>query len=450
MKFLSRVVWSEGMHLAPQHFQTQSRYFEDSLWFLNSNLHSAPWGFLHLALDQEAVRNGEAILSHASGILPDGLIFDVPDSDPAPTAARLGEMFTAIQSEITLHLAIAQRLDQGRSYGEAESGSLRYSAVERELRDDTQGMGECNVPLARKNFRLVSAADVTEEEVSLPVARIARDGRGGFACDPSFIPPTLRIGASEALLTLLLHLESALSEKIAATRSNRLGSGRFELGTSALDVQNYWFLHALCSAIPALRHHLQERRSHPESVYGDLCQLAGALSTFSLESSLDEIPSYQHQDLSSTFRQLDALIRRSLEVVAPSNSAALSFKQIDSCIWTAEIKDERCFRRSRWILGIRSPMQESVLLRQAPRLLKVCSAEGVVKLVERALPGMELQHLQVPPAALHAQADMHYFSIAQTGPCWQHILQTRQVGVYVPGDLEGAVFELTVLLETSA
>jgi type VI secretion system protein ImpJ len=72
----------------------------------------------------------------------------------------------------------------------------------------------------------------------------------------------------------------------------------------------------------------------------------------------------------------------------------------------------------------------------------------VTKLVQRALPGMELLHLPVPPAALHAQADMHYFSISLSGPCWQHILQTKQVGVYLPGDLGDATFELTVITET--
>jgi len=61
---------------------------------------------------------------------------------------------------------------------------------------------------------------------------------------------------------------------------------------------------------------------------------------------------------------------------------------------------------------------------------------------------MELLHLPVPPAALRAQADMHYFSISLSGPCWQHILQTKQVGVYLPGDLGDATFELTVITET--
>lgn len=42
MKFLSRVVWSEGAHLGPRHFQTQSRYFGDTLWYLRSNLRHLP------------------------------------------------------------------------------------------------------------------------------------------------------------------------------------------------------------------------------------------------------------------------------------------------------------------------------------------------------------------------------------------------------------------------
>jgi type VI secretion system protein ImpJ len=230
----------------------------------------------------------------------------------------------------------------------------------------------------------------------------------------------------------------------------RLSSGRFELGTSALDVANYWFLHALCSTLPALRHHIGDRRSHPEEVYRDLARLAGALSTFSLEAARDEIPQYRHRDLTSTFRDMDALIRRYLEVVAPSNSVTLQFSRSEPYIYLADVKDERCLRRSRWIFGIRSTLSDSVLLRQTPQLLKICSAEGVGKLVQRALPGLELMHLPVPPSALHAQADMHYFSISLSGACWQHILQTKRVGVYLPGDLGDATFDLTVIMETTA
>jgi type VI secretion system protein ImpJ len=51
MKFMSRVVRSEGMYLGPHHFQTQSRYFENALWFLNSNLRQLPGDLGDTTLD---------------------------------------------------------------------------------------------------------------------------------------------------------------------------------------------------------------------------------------------------------------------------------------------------------------------------------------------------------------------------------------------------------------
>ena len=450
MKFLSRVVWSEGMHLGPHHFQTQSRYFEDTLWFLNSNLRQDPWGLLHYSVDTEALSNGLAILSFASGILPDGLIFDLPDCDSVPEAAKLGGLFASTDSEIILHLAIPPRQDQGLDCDLGGGASARYGAVQRTLRDDSIGQGENSVSFARKNLVLLSQAQLSSDSVSFPIARVFRDGKGGFASDPEFIPPCLRISACEGLVLILHRLVQAIDEKVTSTRDLRLSSGGFELGTSALDVANYWFLHALCSSLPALRHHLLDRRIYPEEVYRDLARLAGALSTFALESARDEIPAYRHRDLTSTFKEMDALIRRYLEVVAPSNSVTLQFRKAENYIFAAEVKDERCLRRARWIFGVRSPIAESLILRQTPRLVKVCSAEGVSKLVQRALPGLELLHLPVPPAAMHAQADMHYFSISLSGACWQHILQTKQVGVYLPGDLGDATFEITIITETSA
>ena len=360
------------------------------------------------------------------------------------------DLFSSTDSEIVLYLAIPPRKDQGLDCNLAAGAGTRYSAVERTLRDDSIGLGEFNVSFARKNLVLLSQAQLSGDTISFPIARILRDGAGGFTSDPDFIPPCLRIGASEGLVLLLHRLAQAVEEKIESTRALRLSSGRFELGTSALDVSNYWFLHSLCSALPALRHHLQDRRSHPEEVYRDLVRLAGALSTFSLEATRDELPKYVHRDLASTFKGLDSLIRRYLEVVAPSNAVTLQFHKADKYIYAADVKDERCLRRARWIFGVRASITDSLILRQTPTLVKVCSAEGVAKLVQRALPGMELMHLPVPPSALHAHADMHYFSISLSGACRQHILQTKNVGVYVPGDLGDASFELTIITEASA
>ena len=45
MKLLSKIIWSEGMYLAPHHFQAQNRYFENSIHFATENLWNESYGF---------------------------------------------------------------------------------------------------------------------------------------------------------------------------------------------------------------------------------------------------------------------------------------------------------------------------------------------------------------------------------------------------------------------
>jgi len=450
MKFLSRVVWSEGMYLSPHHFQTQSRYFEDSMAFLAASLWREPWGLLHAELDQKAMRNGTAVLLHASGIFPDGLAFELPNSDPSPAPRNLLEVFPSTDAVLPLYLTVPSRRDNGFDcdLSTTPNGS-RFSRMQRMLRDETNGIDEREIDLGQKNIRLSTEAELTPEMLSLPIARVLRDGRGHFLCDEDFIPPCLRLSASEPLMLLARRLLDALGEKSSTVSRGARRHGRFEAGSGALDVANYWFLHALQSAIPPLQHLTSTRHAHPEEIFVELSRLAGALCTFAVDSDPRNLPAYDHRDPGPAFRALDAHIRKHLEIVVPSNTVTLDFHPTDPYIHAADVRDERCLRRSRWVLGIRSSMGESDLLRQAPRLVKVCSSKFVPELVKRALPGMTLTHLPVPPTAIRAEADMQYFAIDTSGPCWEHILQTRNVGIYIPGEIAQPEFEITIIVENA-
>jgi type VI secretion system protein ImpJ len=92
-------------------------------------------------------------------------------------------------------------------------------------------------------------------------------------------------------------------------------------------------------------------------------------------------------------------------------------------------------------------VSEPELIARTPQLVKLCSKQFVPQLVNRALPGLALTHLPVPPSAIPVRADCQYFSVSRTGPCWDHIVQTREIGLYVPGDLPAPSLELLVVLE---
>jgi len=450
MKFLSRVVWSEGMYLGPHHFQTQSRYFEDSIAFLASNLWHEPWGLLHAELDQKAIRNGSAVLLHASGIFPDGLTFELPNSDPPPPPRNLVEVFPTTDSVLPLYLAVPGRRDNGFDCNlDASANGTRFSRMQRTLRDETNGIDEREVDLGQKNIRLVTEGELKPEMLSIPLAQVLRDGRGHLIYDEDFIPTCLRLSASEPLMLLIKRLLETIGEKSSTISRSARRHGRFEAGTSALDVANYWFLHALHSAIPPLQHLSTTRHAHPEDVFVELSRLAGALCTFAVDSDPRQLPAYDHRSPGPAFRVLDAHIRKHLEIVVPSNTVTLEFHPVEPYIYGADVIDERCLRRARWVFGVRSALGESELLDLVPKLVKVCSARFVPELVKRALPGMTLRHLQVPPTAIRAEADVQYFAIETTGPCWEHILQTKKVGVYIPGEISKPEFDLTVIVETS-
>ena len=68
--------------------------------------------------------------------------------------------------------------------------------------------------------------------------------------------------------------------------------------------------------------------------------------------------------------------------------------------------------------------------------------------MKRALPGMPLAHLPIPPAAIAAQIDTQYFAINKGGPCWEHLMQTKQAGVYIPGEIPDPHAEILVIIES--
>src|SRR5262245_2223499 len=102
MKHLTRVIWSEGMHLGPHHFQAQNRYFEDSIHLATTSLWFAPYGIIGCALNHEALRNGTLAIVHARGLFPDGLPFNMPESDALPPARNISDLISPVRDAVTV------------------------------------------------------------------------------------------------------------------------------------------------------------------------------------------------------------------------------------------------------------------------------------------------------------------------------------------------------------
>ena len=86
----SKVVWSDGLFLQPQHFQQQDRYFERYVEARCHALTPFSWGFTELEIERDLLRIGKLALRRAAGVFADGTPFRMPEDDPLPPAREIG------------------------------------------------------------------------------------------------------------------------------------------------------------------------------------------------------------------------------------------------------------------------------------------------------------------------------------------------------------------------
>lgn len=445
MKLLSRVVWSEGMYLSPQHFQAQSRYFEDSVRFAVEHAWFEPWGLSSYELDQSAIANGRVRLISAKGIFQDGLTFDFNSECNPPDARNIQELFPSGAGYLDILLAVpVWKEQQPNCASNGYSGNIRYQAGELSVRDLNTGTDEKKIKICRKNIAILTQNETDDGWLTIPLARVKRDEAGGFSYERNFVPPCTRTTASPWLTDLIGQLIEVLRVKRSTITLSRNRAGGF----SQLEVSKFWFLHTINDALATFQHLNNKKDAHPEEMFREMSRIAGALCTFKLTSDPAGLPQYNHCKLYNCFEALGKHIREHLDVMVPSNTINVPIRSSPPNYYYGDITDQACFGRSRWILGIGSRAGEADVMTKTPNLVKVCSGEFIEKLVQRAMPGLVLSHLPVPPSAISAKLELQYFSISKSGPCWTHICETRQVGIYVPNDLPNAKVELEVVLES--
>ena len=80
----NRVIWQEGLFALPQHFQQQQRNQE---YLLNQRMSAQDdfaWGFTSLSINTELLAQGKLMLDYATGCMPDGTVFSIPEQDQLP------------------------------------------------------------------------------------------------------------------------------------------------------------------------------------------------------------------------------------------------------------------------------------------------------------------------------------------------------------------------------
>lgn len=456
MKNRHRVVWTKGMFLTPQHFQTQDQFLEDAIQFRFASSHYANWGVTELSVDSEALANGLFRLISCSGIMPDGEPFDFPEIDELPPSRTVAEHFAPPRESLGIFLGIPESRPRAKNVtipglaqpeSPAALPSTRYLAETRMFSDENAGAEEKPVQVARRTFRLLFEDEYRDGFSAFRVAQVIRNAAGIPILNPRFIAPCLDLASSNYLTTLLRRQIEILATKSATLSAPRRQRGKVLAEFSPSETANFWLLHTVNSYLPELKHIWKVRHGHPEPAYVAMLRLAGALATFSLEARPENLPDYDHNDLGSCFTLLDDKIRDLMETVIPSKFVPVRLVSRDRFVWSGTVAEDQYFRNSQFFLAVSARMGIDDLIRKVPQLVKISAQDDLQRLTQNALPGLTLRHAPVPPAAIPMKLDNQYFSLNQGGPLWDAIMLSRQIAVHAPGEIVDPKMEILIVLE---
>src|SRR4051812_31801327 len=172
MSTTSRVVWSEGMFLRTQHLQQQDRWVEAMVHAATRHIRANTWGFQQIELDQGLLAQGKIAIRRASGIMPDGTAFFLPDEAPGPEPIDIAA--AAAQTIIYLALPVQVAGSAEIDLPGKETTGARYRTNEGDIRDRlAYAAGVAPIHIAKLRFQLLQGSVARDAYASLPMARVS-------------------------------------------------------------------------------------------------------------------------------------------------------------------------------------------------------------------------------------------------------------------------------------
>ncbi len=445
------MVWYKGMGLDPHHFQQWDRYVQGALHARVGALEPFDWGLAALEIDRERLANGELVVGRCRGVMPDGLVFDIPESDEPPTPRTVQDYFAATKERLAVFLAAPVERSDGGNFllqdGENRR-ETRFIAQSIFVPDENTGADPRQVEVARSNVQIRFEDEPLREYTTVQIAEVRRSSSGTFVLNDQFVPSCLDVRASERLMALTRRLLELLVTK-STTLMERQRSALKQREMSPADVAALGLLGTVNGAIPLLNHYLTNAELHPEGLYRTLLGLAGQLTTFLPEAGIHprSFPTYDHADLSACFNRLDALL---LEILGgarvQANYIELPLQPVRPNLYKA-VLDENLLDGASFFLVARSQeLAERQLVMELPTMIRIASPETIDAVLGSYVRALPVEHTNRLPSALPVDAQANYFQLQKHGPFWEAICESGALALFVPSEFNRVNLKLVAVL----
>ncbi|QKF99370.1 type VI secretion system baseplate subunit TssK [Aeromonas hydrophila] len=430
MSSRNRVIWREGLFIKPQHFQQQQRHSDYALHARLSALSDYFYGLQSLAINEDYLGFGRIALVGATGILPDGTVFNIPNDDMLPTPLEITDASVANQK---VYLALPLSVSGVNEVGQGGQVATRLQAHRHDVRDlHSEGGDVVSLEVGRVSLRLMLEREDRSAYASLAIARIL-DKRpdGGLVLDPNFMPCSISVSAIPTLKRFLGESAGLVAER-ARSLSQRIAAPGQQ---GVADVAEFMMLQLLNRAQPQLSHLARLGTLHPERLHESLVQLCGELMTFTDESRLPpEFPAYRHDDQQVSFEPVMLALRQALSTVLSPRAVSIQLRKHQYGIMVAMVNESELMKSADFVLAVRARMPQEQLRKQLLQQTKVASSDKIRELISLQLPGIPLLPLPVAPRQLPYHAGYSYFQLDRQSPAWQMLVVSNTLAFHIAGD----------------
>jgi type VI secretion system protein ImpJ len=430
MSSRNRVIWREGLFIKPQHFQQQQRHSEYALHARLSALSDYFYGLQSLAINEDYLGFGRIALVGATGILPDGTVFNIPNDDMLPAPLEITDASVANQK---VYLALPLSVSGVNEVNQGGQVATRLQAHRHDVRDlHSEGGDVVSLEVGRVSLRLMLEREDRSAYASLAIARIL-DKRpdGGLVLDPNFMPCSISVSAIPTLKRFLGESAGLVAER-ARSLSQRIAAPGQQ---GVADVAEFMMLQLLNRAQPQLSHLSRLGTQHPERLHEALVQLCGELMTFTDESRLPpEFPAYRHDDQQVSFEPVMLALRQALSTVLSPRAVSIQLRKHQYGVMVAMVNESELMQSADFVLAVRARMPQEQLRKQLLQQTKVASSDKIRELISLQLPGIPLLPLPVAPRQLPYHAGYSYFQLDRQSPAWQMLAVSNTLAFHIAGD----------------
>ncbi|EIK93166.1 hypothetical protein PMM47T1_28286 [Pseudomonas sp. M47T1] len=401
-----KVIWQEGMLLRPQHFQHNDRYYDYQMKSRTQMLGRYTWGFLDLEIDLQFLNMGKLVVSQASGVLPDGSLFNL-DGNSEPLALDVPPNTGNTPVYLALPLVTGNHVESRRSTD--RDVLARYTVYEMDVSDSNAGDDSSSqVSCARPDFRLLLGEQQNDQAyVKLKICDVMDTSPDGvISLDPDFIPTYIHAHASPYLLSCLKEVISMLDNRGEVLADRIRSNGK----VGGAEVGDFLMLQLINRTGLLLRHYMGIEQVHPEELYRTLLTMLGDLSTFASDTKRPRTDShYQHSDQGASFRKLMESIRQVLSMVLEQHAIEMILQQRQYGIRVAPLQDHKLLSTASFVLAASANCDSEELRHRLPLHLKVAPVEQIRQQVNLHLPGIKVRPLPVAPRQIPFHSDKTYF-----------------------------------------